>query len=144
MFGLTPYTRRNNVAYYDPFRELENFEKAFFGSGEMPTFKTDIRDAGKAFELEADLPGFEKKDIHLDINGDVLTVSAERHSAHEEKDEKGKYIRCERSYGAYQRSFDISGIDSENISAKFDNGVLTLTLPSKKPLAPSTRKLTIE
>ena len=87
MFGLTPYTRRNNTpAYYDPFRDLENFEKNFFGSGELPTFKTDIRDTGDAYELEADLPGFQKENIKIDIEGEQLTIRAERKGDRAEKD----------------------------------------------------------
>ena len=108
------------------------------------SFGTDVKDEGEYYLLEADLPGFEKKDIHLDINGDVLTVSAERHSAHEEKDEKGKYIRCERSYGAYSREFDLSGIAADKIGAKYENGVLKLTLPKKQEQVPASRRLEIE
>ena len=86
MFGLTPYTRRNNTpAYYDPFRYLENFEKNFFGSGELPTFKTDIRDTGDAYELEADLPGFQKENIKIDIEGEQLKIRAERKGDREER-----------------------------------------------------------
>ena len=116
----------------------------FFGSSATELFSTDIRKDGDNFIMETDLPGFGKDDISIDIDGDYLTVKAVRHSLHEDKEQKKNFVRCERSYGAYQRSFDISGIDSEKITAKFDNGVLTLTLPSKKPLEPSTRKLTIE
>ena len=87
MFELA---RRNNhhVESYNPFREMEEFEKKFFanpfaGFFEAPAlaeFKTDVADEGDHYLLEADLPGFEKKDIHLDVNGDVLRVHAERHS----------------------------------------------------------------
>ena len=143
MFGLTPYTRRNNVAYYDPFRELENFEKAFFGSGEMPTFKTDIRDAGKAFELEADLPGFKKEDIKIDIHGDRLTISAERKNENDEKDDTGNYVYRERSYGAYSRSFDLTGIRAEDITASYTDGVLKLELPKQEETKPEPRRLEI-
>ena len=142
MFEITPYTHRS-LDLFDPFRELSNFERGLFGKNSV-AFSTDIRDNGDSYLLEADLPGFEKKDIHLDINGDVLTVSAERHSAHEEKDEKGKYIRCERSYGAYSREFDLSGIAADKIGAKYENGVLKLTLPKKQEQVPASRRLEIE
>ena len=94
--------------------------------------------------LEADLPGFDKKDINIDVNGDYLTIKAERHSEHEDKKKKDSYIRCERSYGSYCRSFDVTGIDTEKIAAKYDNGVLTLTMPRKDPQQPASRQLTIE
>ena len=72
-------------------------------------------------------------------------MQAERHSKVEEKDKKDKIVRMERSYGSYSRQFDVSGIDTENIKAKYDNGVLKLTLPKKeqKPL-PASKKLEIE
>ena len=150
MFELT---RRNNnhVNTYKPFRELEEFERNFFtnpfggifGSGDLAEFKTDVTDEGDHYLLEADLPGFEKKDIHLDLNGDTLTIRAERRSKVEEK-EKEKIIRIERSYGAYSRSFDISGVDADGIKAKYDNGVLKLTLPKKQAVLPEGRRLEIE
>ena len=150
MFELRPYSRKNN-SLYNPFREMDEFEKQFFGSpygffsgGALDEFKTDIKDEGDHYELEADLPGFEKKDIKLDINGDVLTVSAERHSEHEEKDKKGKYVRCERSYGSYSREFDLSGVKADEITAKYENGVLKLTMPKKTETLPQSHRLEIE
>lgn len=92
MFELRPYTRRNHMANYNPFREMDEFEKNFFAdpfsmfdAGAIAEFKTDITDNGDSYLLEADLPGFDKKDIKLDINGDWLTINAERHSEHEER-----------------------------------------------------------
>ena len=150
MFELRPYSRKNN-SLYNPFREIDEFENSFFANPftffdntMLDEFKTDIKDEGDHYELEADLPGFDKKDIHLDINNDILTVSAERHSEHEEKDKKGKYVRCERSYGSYSRQFDLSGVKSDEISAKYENGVLKLTMPKKAPDEPKTRSLEIE
>ncbi len=149
MFELRPYSRKNN-SLCNPFREMDEFEKQFFGTpfgffgGALDEFKTDIRDEGDRYELEADLPGFQKKDIHLDIRGDLLTVRAERHSEHEEKDKKGKYVRCERSYGSYSRDFDLSGVEADKITAKYDNGVLHLTLPKKAETQPEAHHLEIE
>ena len=176
MFEMRPYAKRNN-SLYNPFRDMDEFEKKFFSSpfgffdtNVLDEFKTDIKDEGDRYEalgtiynkdydfwsdalreaeldryeLEADLPGFDKKDIHLDINGDMLTVSAERHSEHEEKDKKNKYVRCERSYGSYSRSFDLSGVKADEIKAKYENGVLKLTMPKKENTLPEARHLEIE
>lgn len=150
MFELRPYSRKNN-SLYNPFREMDELEKQFFGSpfeffdnSAMDAFKTDIKDEGDHYELEADLPGFDKKDIKLDVNGDVLTVSAERHSEHEEKDKKGKYVRCERSYGSYSRQFDLSGVKADEIKAKYKDGVLKLTMPKKTETLPKAHRLEIE
>lgn len=149
MFEIIPFTHRNHVANYNPFKDLDDLQKAFFGDNffgrpAMEPFRTDIKETEKEYVLEADLPGFEKKDIHIDINDDYLTIQAERHSGHEDQDEKKNYVRCERSYGSYSRSFDISGVDADKIAAKYDNGVLTLTMPKKEPVQPATRQLTIE
>lgn len=152
MFELRPYRRNNNNISYNPFREMENFEREFFGepfdtffrSADLAEFKTDIKDEGDKYLLEADLPGFDKKDINLEINGDTLVISAERHSENECKDKKNKYVRCERSYGKYSREFDISAVDADRITAKYDNGVLKLTLPKKSQVLPQTKRLEIE
>ena len=145
---LVPYVRRNNsLSAFDPFRELDELERAFFGDGrstKMAAFSTDIKDNGDHYTLEADLPGVKKDDIKLDLTDNVLTINAERHSEYEEKDKKGNYVRCERSYGSYARSFDISGIKAEGIKASYNDGVLSLTLPKKDVEVSGSRRLAIE
>ncbi len=150
MFGLTPYSRKNN-SLYNPFKEMDEFEKnffsspfSFFNSSSIDEFKTDIKDEGDHYELEADLPGFDKKDIKLDINDNILTISAQRHSEHEEKNKKGKYVCCERSYGYYSRDFDLSNVKADEIKAKYNNGVLRLIMPKKNETIGKTTHLEIE
>ena len=106
--------------------------------------KTDVTDEGDHYLLEADLPGFDKKDIHMDIKGNTLTIRAERHSKIEDKDKKDKVVRVERSYGSYSRQFDMTGIDTAGVKAKYESGVLKLTLPKKVKVEPETKKLEIE
>ena len=153
MFELKPYRKNelHNAMYYDPFREMEEMERRFmrdpfamFDCNDLAMFKTDISDRGDAYLLETDLPGFDKKDIRLDLNGDTLTIRAERHSESEQKEHKDKYLRVERSYGSYSRAFDVSLIDTENIKAKYEDGVLKLTLPKKQKVEPAKRTLEIE
>ncbi len=152
MLEPRPMKRNHNqLTAYNPFRDMEEFERnffrnplGFFGNSSFSEFKTDIKDEGSNYLLEADLPGFDKKDINIDINGEMLTISAERHSEHEEKDKQGKYVHCERSYGSYSRSFNISEVDAESIKAKYDNGVLQLTLPKKEISRPKSKRLEIE
>ena len=148
MFELRPY-RRNSINAWNPFSEMEEMEKrlfnnSFFSNADLAEFKTDITDEGDYYELKADLPGFKKEDIHVDVADDRLTVSAERHSNYEDKDKKGNYLRCERSYGSYARSFDISGIDAAGIKAAYADGVLRVTLPKQKEVPASSRRLEIE
>ena len=144
MFELTPYERRYQRALFNPFRDMENFEKNFWGDMAATDFKTDIKDNGKEYVLEAELPGFKKEDISIDIDKDCLTISAE-HKSEENEDDKDKgFIRRERYYGSYSRSFNIKGIDADAISASYNDGVLTLTMPEKTPEIPAARRLEIQ
>jgi len=145
MFGLTPYeNKHSSVSAYNPFRDLANFERSFFGENELAEFKTDIKDMGDHYQLEADLPGFKKEDINVDIDGDYMTISGERHSEFEEKDKKGNYVRCERSYGSYSRSFDLSNVRTDDISAEYKDGVLKMKLPKRKEETPAVKRLEIK
>ena len=152
MFELNRRNNNHQISAYNPFREMEEFERnffanpfgSFFGMNDLAEFKTDVTDEGDHYLLEADLPGFDKNDINLDINGDTLTVRVERRSKLEEKDKKDRIVRAERSYGAYTRQFDISGVDADKIKAKYENGVLKLTLPKKERNLSDGRRLEIE
>ncbi len=144
MFEMMPFTRSRGVDLYHPFRDLEELERSLFANGGVNAFRTDIRDTGDAYLLEADLPGMKKEDIRIDIDGERLSISAERSAVREEKDENGGYIRCERSYGSFSRSFDISGIRGEDISAAYEDGVLKLTLPKQTQTVPASRRLEIQ
>lgn len=87
----------------------------------------DIEDKGDYYELKADLPGFNQEDIKIEVEDDILTIQA---SMEEEKDSKEKnYIFKERSSGYYMRRFDVSGIDSDEITGSFINGVVTINMP---------------
>ena len=142
---LVPYTRRNrDLNCYNPFRAFDDLERAFFSDRTPAEFRTDIRDEGDHYLLEADLPGFNKEDIHVDLDEGSLSITAERHSEFEQKDKKGNYVRCERAYGSYARSFDTAGIDVEHITAAYKDGVLKLTMPKLQKPEPTTKRLMIE
>lgn len=147
MFELVPYGRKRAVAWYNPFEELDDMQRRFlnlnFGESAIADFKTDIRDNGDSFLLEADLPGFRKEDISVDLEGETLTIRAERTDEKEEKDGKGNFVKRERSYGSFSRSFDMAGIRTEDVSAAYENGVLKLTLPKKQETLPTSRRLEI-
>ncbi len=152
MFELSRRNHDHQVNVFNPFREMEELERNFFAdpfghffdSKDLAEFKTDVTDEGDHYLLEADLPGFDKKDIHLDLNGDMLSIHAERHSRVDEKDQKGKVIRMERSYGSYCRQFNVSEIDTDHIKASYDNGVLKLSMPKREVNLPESRTLEIE
>ena len=144
MFELIPFDRTiRHMTNFDPFRELDNMERSFFGNGSVVSaFRTDVSDTGDAFKLEAELPGFSKDDIKIEIENDCLTISAER--KFDDEDKKKNFVKRERFYGSYSRSFDVTGIDTDAIEASYNDGVLTLTMPKKKAEVPASRRLEIK
>ena len=137
MFELLPFASRNEL--YNPFHDFDNF----FGGMNLAEFKTDIREDGDHYTLDADLPGFNKDDIQVDIGDGALTITAQRSEKSEKKEQDG-YVRRERSYGSFRRSFDLTGVDAEKISGAYKDGVLTLTLPKQSEQAPVSRRLQLE
>lgn len=142
MFGMLPFDRSDN----NVFDTFDNFTRDFFrkSNTDLPAFRTDIRDTGDSYVLEAELPGFRKEDIDLDLKDGILTITAVHQDSEEKKAEDGSYIRRERRYGSFTRSFDVTGIDEAGITAAYENGVLALTLPKAKPVEPETHKIAIQ
>ena len=92
--------------------------------------KCDIYEKKGVYHIEADIPGFSKDDIKLELNRGNLIITAEKEEKEEEKDKK--YIRRERNYyGKYQRSFYLGEVDEKNIEATFNNGILKVSVPKK-------------
>ena len=139
MYALSRFYDRNS---YNPFREMEELSRNFWRNDNQ-TFSMDIVDQGDSYEFSADLPGMNKDDIHLDLDGDVLTISAERHSEYEEKNENTGFIRMERSFGSFSRSLDVSQVDTTGISAKYEDGVLKLHMPKKAETVPTSHRIEI-
>ena len=127
------------------FRYFDTLSRNLFNGFREDFFSgfggTDIEDNGDAYTLTADLPGFKKEEISIDLNGDLLTLTAEHK---EETDSEKTYIRRERRYGAVKRTFDISGIRADEISAQYQDGVLRLTLPKKTKEAPVSHRIEIQ
>ena len=141
MFGMVPFERSES----NLFDTFDSFARDFFrkSNTDLPAFRTDIRDSGDSYLLEAELPGFKKEDISLDLKEGILTITASHSETSEEKDEKGSYIRRERKYGSFQRSFDVTGIETAGITAAYENGVLAVSLPKAKPVEPETTRIQI-
>ena len=104
---------------YNPFRDFEDIDRSFFG-------------------------GFRKEDIALNLHDKVLTIKAERHSDFENAEKKGSYLRCERSFGSYTRSFDVTGVDTTKVRAAYNNGVLAITLPKYVKPLPTAQTISID
>lgn len=136
---------------YSPLAEIAEFEKKLFDkysntyySDVMSDFSPSVntREGKYAFHIDADLPGVKKEDIKIDFHDGVLTISGERNHKEEVKDED--YYKVETSFGKFQRSFTLpSDIDSENITASTNNGVLEVTVP-KLEKKESTKRIEIK
>jgi len=131
-------------------RDFMNLNRHFFGNSfdnfftDNADFSVDIKEADDAYTLEADLPGLTKEDIQLDYSNNVLSIRAEQEVDTEEKDDESNYVRRERSSRSYARQFLIKDIDEDNITAKFENGVLTVDLPKKDGSDQETKKIDIQ
>ena len=125
---------RNNV--FDDF-----FNTPFFTRTESNMMKTDIKEHDNCYDLTIDLPGVKKDDIKAELNDGYLTISAASDTSKDEKDENGKYICRERYSGSYSRSFYVGdAVTEQDISAKFENGTLKLTVPKKEALPEKQNK----
>ena len=146
----------------DPWRSLRTeMDRLFdrFATGwNMPTFGrlfatgngsetmspvVDITESDAAYEMTAELPGMTEKDIGVELSGDMLTLKGEKRTEKEQKD-KSMYL-SERSYGTFQRSFAVpDGVDRDNVTANFANGVLTITLPKTAKAMEQQKKIEVK
>jgi HSP20 family protein len=103
----------------------------------------DVSEDDKAYKIAAELPGLEAKDIELSMTGDMLVLKGEKRQEKEEKDKN--YYLSERSYGSFQRSFQLpDGIDRDKLAADFSKGVLTITLPKTPEAQKQTKKIEVK
>ena len=115
-----------------PTRELANIDKQLYGKHAQNLMKTDVHENEEDYEMDMDLPGFKKDQIKINLEDGYLTISAAKEHDSEKK-KHGKVIRQERYSGAMQRSFYVGdGVKTEDVKAKFEDGVLTLTFPKKE------------
>ena len=116
-----------------PFRAFDGMDRKLYGRRANHVMKTDVKEVGSDYEVAVDLPGFKKEQINLQLENGYLTVSASKDLNEEQKDQGGRMIRQERYAGAMQRSFYVGDdLSAEEIKAKFEDGVLTLTFPKKE------------
>lgn len=123
---------------FDPFMDMDDVMNKFMmrpmlrGGMEIePQIKMDVKEADGMYMVKAEIPGVNKDDIHVTIDGNRVSISAEVKQEKEEK-EGERVIRCERSYGMASRSFNLADeVDQSKVQAKYNNGVLELTLPKK-------------
>lgn len=145
---------KNDVAPWNALREIEDHFSRFFGEpfgsmaewpngagGWMPAI--DVSENENEYIVEADVPGVSKDDISLEVLDNVVSIRGERKSAKSEEDKSRGYHRVERSYGSFHRSVQIpGGFKADQVQAKFENGVLRVTLP--KPEESKPRTITVQ
>lgn len=111
------------------------------------TMKTDVRENEDSYEMYIDLPGYKKEDVRAELKNGYLTISATTKNENDEKDENGRYIRRERYYGSCSRSFYVGEeVGQEEIRAKFEDGILKISVPKKeaKPEIEEKKYIAIE
>ncbi len=116
-------------------------DKALYGKHAGNVMKTDVKETDTGYEVDIDLPGFKKDEINAQLDNGYLTISAAKGLDKDEKDKKGKYIRKERYAGAMSRSFYVGeGVTQEDIKAKYEDGILRLSVPKKEAKAVENKK----
>ena len=127
--------------WFDFDRDFWGRKNPLYGKNAKNIMKTDIREHDTGYELDVDLPGFKKDEINIELENGYLTISAAKGLDKDEQDKKGKYIRKERYAGAMQRSFYVGdAVTEEDVKAKFEDGILRLSIPKKDAKAVETKK----
>ena len=111
---------------------LDDIFDDFISSRKEQYMKCDIYEKGGNYHIEMDIPGFKKDEISVETKDGYLTITAEKKDEVNEDDKEKNYIRRERTYGKYQRSFYLGDLDEENIDASFENGMLKIEVPKKE------------
>ena len=121
--------------------DIEPFQRAEAAFGAVPA--VDVTETDKAYEIAAELPGMDEKNIEVKFANGVLTIKGEKQEEKEEK-KKDYYVR-ERSFGSFQRTFEVpEGVDTDKIEANFKKGVLTITLPKTAEAQKAEKKIAVK
>ena len=120
---------------------MRNTRNELYGKRGKNLMKTDVRETADSYELDVDLPGFKKEEVHVDLKDGYLSISAAKGLNRDRQDQEGRYIRQERFAGACSRSFYVGDtVEPTDVSARFEDGILRVSLPKQvqKQLPQST------
>ncbi len=137
---ITNHKRKSNIFDLNHFFSDIIPDSLLHNSNKM--MRLNIKEADTFYEFEVEMPGVRKEDINVSISDDILTISVNK--TEEINEETTRFIRKERKYGTYSRSFSIPNVNSELISANYDNGVLRLVLPKTDEQETTTKMINIE
>ena len=122
-----------------------NDHNPLYGKRTKNLMKTDVRETDTTYELDIDLPGFKKEEVTVDLKDGCLTISAAKGLNKDEQDKQGRYIRQERYAGACSRSFYVGDVEPKDVSAKFEDGILRISMPKEpKKELPQSSAIAIE
>jgi len=137
MTNITRFEPLNEIARFEPFMDMNDFFKGFSMRPFLrdieyePQMKVDVSEADNSYQVKAEIPGVKKDDIHISVDGNLVSISAEVKKEAEDK-EGEKVIRSERYFGKVSRSFTLSSdVDADKVQAKYTDGLLNVTLPKK-------------
>lgn len=135
---LTGYNRSNNsLDFFE--NAFDDFFRPLFYDAKFDSMKTDIKETPNAYELDVEMPGFDKEDISVSVENGYMTIRAEKKEKEESGKEEKRYVRKERSVSC-QRSYYIGDTEEDTIKAKYENGLLTVTVPKKEEKKPEGKK----
>ena len=128
----------------DVFDAIEDFFKPMFYDEQLDSMRTDIKETDKDYQLSIEMPGFKKDEIKVALENGYLTVSAEKNEQQEEGGENAKYLRKECRVSC-QRSYYVGDqVQEETVKAKYENGMLLLTVPKEEPKKLAAKSIAIE
>ena len=141
MFRPALYRNDAGDFWSDPFEDFDRMFPSFWNNNDsleksFANFSTDVIEKDGKYILQAELPGFNKEDIRIDLKNDVLTIAAS-HSEETKEDENTKYLRRERRTSSYSRSFKVQNVKAEDIEASYRNGILEVSFPKRTQLPES-------
>ena len=127
------------------FGMIPHMDRALYGKHARNMMKTDVRETDNSYELDIDLPGFKKDEIQVEVKDGFLSISAAKGLDKDEQDKKGRYIRQERYAGQISRSFYVGDVEQKDISAKYEDGILRISVPKQtKQQLPESTVIAIE
>ncbi|MCR4892132.1 MAG: Hsp20/alpha crystallin family protein [Lachnospiraceae bacterium] len=146
---LVPSIFNDNFAddFFNDFFDFPKTRRVAPSRNMATVMQTDVKDLGTGYELGIELPGFKKEEVKAELKDGYLTINAEHTENKDEQDKEGKYIRKERYTGHCSRSFYVGdSVEQDEIKARFENGVLTLTIPKEKekPAVEEKKMISIE
>ena len=144
-FDLISRNEREPLGFFDGW--FDDF-MPMFSRREMKEFnsimKTDVKETEKDYILDVDLPGFKKEDVNLNLENGYLTISAKREHKVDNENRKENFVRRERSFGQFSRSFYVGDVEQDEIEAHLENGILTIKLPKEEEKKAKSNRIEIK